>query len=86
MRVPVAATSHSLTTPLTMATRLLRVLMRPKVRERSPPLSASLRSRKSVTIQLSKTVKSRLVATPPRARPTNSSGTLGMHVSAHESA
>ena len=69
-----------------MATRLLSVLIRPKVRDRSPPFWASLRLWKSVTIQLSKTLKSRLVDTPPRARPANSNGTLGTQVRAHEAA
>jgi hypothetical protein len=85
-RVPARPTAHSLATPLTMATSELRVLISPKVRPRSPPLSASLRAWKSETIHVSKTVKSRLVATPPRTRPANSSGTLGTHVSAHEAA
>lgn len=43
LRVPVTATIHSLKTPLIMAVTLLSVLMSPNVRERSPPLSASLR-------------------------------------------
>ncbi len=85
-RVPVTATSHSQTTPLTMATRLLRVLMRPKVRDRSPPRSCRRRRWKSVTIQLSKTLKSRLVLTPPSTRPASSSGTLGTVVKRHDSA
>jgi hypothetical protein len=71
---PAAPTSHSLTTPLMMATTLLTVLIRPKVRERSAPFSARRRFPKSVTIQLSKTLKRRLVAKPPRTRPRNSSG------------
>lgn len=86
LRVPVAETSHSLATPLTMATTLLTVLINPKVRDSSRPFSPSRRAWKSVTIQLSKTLNSRLVPRPPSTRPAKSKGRLGMVVSRHDRA
>lgn len=70
--VPVAVTSHSLTTPLAMATRLLSVLMTPNVLLSSD--SGWFFDLTSATIQLSKTLNKRLVPMPPRTRPRKSSG------------
>ena len=70
--VPVAVTSHSLATPLAMATRLFSVLMTPNVLLSSD--SGRLFDLTSATIQLSNTVNKRLVPMPPRTRPRNSNG------------
>ena len=83
-RVSVVDTSHSLSTPLAMATTLLRVLMSPKVRERSTPFSSNRRLWESATIQLSKTLNRRLVPRPPKARPATRKGRLGIMVRRHE--
>ena len=85
-RVPALETSHSLPTPLRIATTLLTVLMRANVRPRSPPRAPSPRAWKSVTIQPSKTLKSRLVLTPPRTRPASSTGRDGTVVRRQDAA
>lgn len=84
--VPATPTTHSLTTPLPIATTLFTVLMTPNVVPRSSPLLSRRRARKSATIQLSNTLKSRLVPTPPRTRPANRAARLGIAVRAHERA
>lgn len=84
--VPAAPTTHSLTTPLPIATTLFTVLITPNVLPKSSPFLSRNRARKSATIQLSNTLKSRLVPTPPKARPANRAGRLGIVVRTQERA
>lgn len=82
--VPVTLTNHSLVTPLTMAVRLLTMLVVAYVLDRSHPCSTSLFFRKLVTIQLSKTLNRMLVLIPPRILPRKSKGTTGTTVNTQD--
>lgn len=78
--VPVSFTTHSLKTPLQIATMLFNVLILPNVPLRLFPYFSNSRAWKSVTIQLSNTEKRREVETPPKMRPRKSRGREGERI------
>ena len=75
--------SHSLNTPDKIATILLSVVMIPYIPLRLDPALSICRLWYSVTIQLSKALYIKLVLRPPKTRPKNRAGTLGMSVEKH---
>jgi hypothetical protein len=82
--VPVTCTNHSLDTPASMATTLLRVVMIPNMLLKLVPALSSCLLWYSVTIQLSKALNIRLVLSPPKTLPKNSTGTLETNVEKQE--
>ena len=80
---PMYPTSTSPTTPDTMATTQLSVVMCPNTPLSRSSLPPSPRAWYSVIIHASNTLNSSVVLTPPASRPTNSTARLSLNMVAH---
>lgn len=76
----VVLTNHSLNTPDRIATMLFSVVMIPYIPLKLEPVLSICLLWYSVTIQLSNALYIKLVLRPPKTRPKNRAGTLGISV------